>query len=165
MASGDRAILAGRINRVTCRLYQGSVPPMGDELRRLGFNVLVLAAEEHQPSSKHFPGLQVIHAPMDDDAIRGLKPVERVIYQRAAEEVVRQLRLGRRVLVTCYAGRNRSGLIVAQALKLLGVTPQASIMAVRQARGQNALSNPRFVDELIHPGRRPPAPGQSLWLP
>jgi hypothetical protein len=47
-------------------LYQGSKPPFGTELKDLGFDVLVLAAREIQPASVYFPGIEVIHAPIDD---------------------------------------------------------------------------------------------------
>ena len=32
-------------------LWQGTYPPTGDTLRKLGFDVVVLAAEEYQPES------------------------------------------------------------------------------------------------------------------
>ncbi|WP_200944857.1 MULTISPECIES: dual specificity protein phosphatase family protein [unclassified Nocardioides] len=55
---------------------------------------------------------------------------------------------GRRVLVRCSGGLNRSGLVVASALVRLGSTPDAAIGAVRAARGPWALTNPGFVAHL-----------------
>ena len=55
---------------------------------------------------------------------------------------------GRRVLVRCSGGLNRSGLVVASALVRLGRTPDEAIAAVRAARGPWALTNPAFVVHL-----------------
>lgn len=55
---------------------------------------------------------------------------------------------GRRVLVRCSGGLNRSGVVVAEALVQLGRTPAEAVGAVRAARGPWALTNPGFVDYL-----------------
>jgi len=55
---------------------------------------------------------------------------------------------GRRVLVRCSGGLNRSGVVVAEALVELGHSPDEAIRAVRAARGPWALTNPGFVAHL-----------------
>ena len=55
---------------------------------------------------------------------------------------------GRRVLVRCSGGLNRSGVVVAEALLRLGHTPDEAMVAVRDARGPWALTNPGFVAHL-----------------
>lgn len=55
---------------------------------------------------------------------------------------------GRRVLVRCSGGLNRSGLVVASALVRLGHPPDEAIALVRAARGPWALTNPAFVAHL-----------------
>lgn len=55
---------------------------------------------------------------------------------------------GRRVLVRCSGGLNRSGLVVASTLVRLGHEPDAAIALVRRARGPWALTNPAFVTHL-----------------
>jgi len=45
-------------------------------------------------------------------------------------------------------GMNRSGLVTALALRVLGATPASAIGMVRDARGPNALSN-RWFEELV----------------
>ena len=55
---------------------------------------------------------------------------------------------GRRVLVRCSGGLNRSGVVVAEALVRLGMTPDEAVSAVRAARGPWALTNPAFVAHL-----------------
>jgi len=58
---------------------------------------------------------------------------------------------GRRVLVRCSGGLNRSGLVVASALVRLGHAPDDAIALVRRARGPWALTNPGFVSHLRGP--------------
>jgi hypothetical protein len=55
---------------------------------------------------------------------------------------------GRRVLVRCSGGLNRSGLVVAATLVRLGHAPDEAIGLVRSARGPWALTNPAFVTHL-----------------
>lgn len=66
----------------------------------------------------------------------------------AATLVADAVRDGRRVLVRCSGGLNRSGLVVATALIGLGRTPGEAIALVRAARGPWALINPAFVAAL-----------------
>ena len=58
------------------------------------------------------------------------------------------VRAGRRVLVRCSGGLNRSGLVVASALVRLGHGPDEAIALVRQSRGPWALTNAAFVTHL-----------------
>ncbi|WP_211590223.1 dual specificity protein phosphatase family protein [Microbispora sp. H11081] len=51
---------------------------------------------------------------------------------------------GRRVLVRCQAGLNRSGLVVARTLIETGVEPGEAIRLIRAKRSGYALCNPRF---------------------
>jgi hypothetical protein len=55
---------------------------------------------------------------------------------------------GRRVLVRCSGGLNRSGLVVGATLVRLGHAPDDAIALVRRARGPWALTNPGFVSYL-----------------
>lgn len=121
------------------RLAQGSAPPPGvcfDPRFRIPFDVIVLAAEEYQPD---LPGYIVIHAPLDDAMPSEL---EQARIRSAAREVVRHVRAGRRVLVTCFMGRNRSGVISGLALVELGVHPDRAVRRI--VRYRNGLSNTHF---------------------
>ncbi|GAB3262402.1 protein-tyrosine phosphatase family protein [Nocardioides dilutus] len=62
--------------------------------------------------------------------------------------VAEALGAGRRVLVRCSGGLNRSGLVVASSLVRLGHAPDDAIALVRRARGPWALTNPGFVSHL-----------------
>jgi hypothetical protein len=55
---------------------------------------------------------------------------------------------GRRALVRCSGGLNRSGVVCAEALVQLGHSPDEAIGLVRAARGPWALTNPGFVAHL-----------------
>jgi len=127
-------------DEVTPRLWQGAAP---DPLKSYdGFDVLVLCAREVQPRFRRFKGT-VIRAPFVDTPYP--TDVERKIAIRAAREVAKRLRKGQKVLVTCAAGLNRSGLVVALALRMATqMHPEEIIRRIRAARGERALSNPAF---------------------
>jgi protein-tyrosine phosphatase len=55
---------------------------------------------------------------------------------------------GRRVLVRCRAGMNRSGLVVAEVLIRSGFAPEDAIATIRRRRSPSALNNESFVAYL-----------------
>jgi protein-tyrosine phosphatase len=123
-------------------LFVGSKPSPG---RHEGVDVIVLAAVEYQPPAELFPGTEVIYAPLDDEPGRLLREDEIVTATKAASRVARRLRAGRRVLVSCMMGLNRSSLIAALAMhEVYGMGDDEIIARIRRARGAWALSNPSF---------------------
>jgi protein-tyrosine phosphatase len=66
-----------------------------------------------------------------------------------AEIAAAAVRGGRRVLVRCHSGLNRSGLVVVQALGHLGYGVGDAIFLVRYRRSKWALNNDLFVDYLM----------------
>jgi hypothetical protein len=111
-----------------------------DELARAGFEVVVLCAEEWQPS---LPDVETIHAPFDDDH-QGLDARQTKIAFDAAGETSEHLAAGKKTLVTCWAGRNRSGLVSALALATIsGVHPSKAGELIRSKR-DGALTNGSF---------------------
>lgn len=143
---------------------------MGPILRRHGFHLLVLCAEEYQPphqvpgrfqallesfSGEPFPGVEVVYAPNADDFIVPPSREQLASAVQAAESVVAALRAGKKVLVTCWAGLNRSGLVTALSLhKLRGMSGVAAIQQVKRYR-KGALSNPHFQSALANiPSKR-----------
>lgn len=130
-------------------LWQGSRPPEGSVLANLGINVLVLCAMEVQPPAERFPGVEVLHAPNDDDFERPPTRQELGIALATARQVVQALQAQKTVLVTCFAGLNRSGLVSALTLHFLeGISGEVAIKRVRAARGFRALGNPGFKKAL-----------------
>ena len=129
-------------------LYQGSKPPRGDTLRLAGFDALVLCAEEYQPPAEAFPGVRVHHVPFDDDWERPLRRTELKPIVKAARFAADTLKRNRKVLVTCYMGWNRSGIVSALTLHfLLKLSGDKAAWLVRHHRPK-ALGNPMFLAHL-----------------
>jgi protein-tyrosine phosphatase len=124
----------------------GSKPEIGHAVSEVGMDLLVLCAEEYQPPASLFQGVKVIHAPFDDTDIRFLESQKATAFA-AAKQVADAMRKGSNVLVTCFAGRNRSGLVAGLALVESAYDPLWAIRLI-QGRRANALTNQSFV-ELI----------------
>lgn len=77
-----------------------------------------------------------------------LSPGQLLAVQEAAELTAAAVRRGRRTLVRCHSGYNRSGLVAAQALIGLGHESGEAVRLVRERRSPSALNNPVFVDYL-----------------
>jgi cyclin-dependent kinase inhibitor 3 (CDKN3) len=77
-----------------------------------------------------------------------LTPDEIASICRMAALAAEALGEGRRVLVRCHSGYNRSGLVVAQTLITMGYSTEDAIFLIRYRRSKWALNNPLFVDYL-----------------
>lgn len=136
------------------RIGQGSLPPPGRTVARHGFDLLVLCAEELQMPAELFDGVRVLHVPLYDTR---LTQEQWTLASQTAKHVALHMRAKpqSKALITCAAGRNRSGLVTAIALHLL--TGQSGLTCARhvQGRRQNALTNGSFVEALRRlPNRR-----------
>lgn len=136
-----------RANEVVPRLWQSGVMhrPVSD------IDMFVQCAIEEESPYAPLDGFSVVvfHARFEDAAPR---PAEREIALRAAEVVAAAVRRGQRVLVACSMGRNRSGLVVGLALRLLGHSGDEAVALVRAARGPMALSNEAF-EQMVREAR------------
>ena len=133
-------------------LFQGGKPPEGPHVRMAGFEVLVLCAREYQPTQ--FPGVQVIHAPNDDNGEPATREDTQVALQ-AARQVAAALARRKKVLVTCWMGWNRSGLVSALSLYFyLGVSGFQAARMVKAKRAK-ALGNQHFFEMLSNLKARP----------
>jgi protein-tyrosine phosphatase len=141
---GREVVIVSR-SEIVPGLFVGSKPSPG----RACVDVIVLAAQEYQPPADLFPGAEVIHAPLDDDPKRPLREDEIAIATKAGSRVARRLRAGRRVLVSCAMGLNRSALVAALAMhEVYGMHAHEIVARLRRARGSWALSNPNFEQLL-----------------
>jgi len=151
--------LNGEMSQVAPRLWQGSRPQSWTDLKGvLGVDVLVLATQEHHPADYVFPGVKVLYAELDDS---GPPPTETELKEAEAIATLAAARYvrGDRLLITCYMGRNRSGLITALVLmRAHGLSGKQAVRAVRAARPE-ALSNGHFTRYLE---RHPPV-GPWAW--
>lgn len=98
--------------------------------------------------SGHGPGPGVEHhvAPIPDD---WLTAGEIDSVRRLAVVAADAVRAGRKVLVRCYSGYNRSGLVAAQTLIELGHDGDGAIDRVRLRRSPWALHNTAFEQYLL----------------
>jgi hypothetical protein len=135
-------------------LWQGGYPPLGGEVGRAGFNLLVLCAIEYQYGASSFDWVPVVNAPNEDrsDPITREELSGAIAAGRKAAEAVRR---GERVLVTCAAGLNRSGLVTGIALHMItGWNGATCIKQIREKRtvkrrdGLIPLCNPSFAEVL-----------------
>lgn len=141
---------SGVADEIVPRLYQGGCPQNFSDLAPAGVGLLVLCAQELQPEPEdvarfeaEFPQVEIVCAPMDDQP-SGPTPEEIRTATAAASTVLRALRSGKTALVTCQAGRNRSGLVNALVLvRLYGISGSTAAERVRRQR-PNALTNPGF---------------------
>ena len=135
-------------HRIHDGLWQGSKPPQGDTLASLGYDLVVLCARDYQPPSRKFIGVDVWHIPFEDDFDNLMpRPVLKSVFA-AADKVVTHLKRGDKVLVTCWAGINRSSLVSAIVLhKLLGMSGSDAAHLIKFKR-PGALTNELFLRML-----------------
>lgn len=144
-------------HRIDDKLWIGSYPRVPETCGY--FDVVVLCAVEKQ--SVNLPGCHIVKAPLDDD-----KPTQRELQTAvsAARTVHEFRRRGKRVLVTCAQGVNRSSFVAAMAMMLAGDSASQAISKIREFRkppiGMTPLSNTHFVAVLHRMGQRPQGLGQ-----
>ena len=91
-----------------------------------------------------------LHVPIRDGEME-----DPIAVRDAARTVAERVAAGRRVLVHCWAGLNRSGVVSARALMFMGIPVADAIATVRAARGSDALFNAHFVEWLYEEAREP----------
>jgi Dual specificity phosphatase, catalytic domain len=91
------------------------------------------------------PGVEHQVWPIPDGPLDGTQLAGVIRLAQAAGDAVEQ---GRKVLVRCYHGYNRSGLVVAHTLMRQGRSAQDAIRLIRARRSPWALHNDLFVEYL-----------------
>lgn len=143
-------------SEIAPRLWMGSRPPPGPKLRQCGVDIVVLCASEYQPQSGWYPGVEVQRIQLDDSTLSGVEALEAF---GLAAQLAKSLKRNRRILVTCMAGRNRSGLITALALTQYigcsGVDACQLVRSRRQSPFGPALTNHHYVEAIasVRPAR------------
>ncbi len=116
------------------------------------YDLIVLCADEFQPEAHVIarPGTEVVHAP-NDDSEKPLTRDQAAIAIMASRRAARAFREGKKVLVSCMQGRNRSGLVMALTLhRLYGMAGERCRSYIRSKR-PHALTNDsfnKFLDQL-----------------
>jgi hypothetical protein len=135
-------------NKIHDNLWQGSYPPVGEHVGDAGFKLLVLCASEYQPPGRKFPDVDVWHAPFEDNSWLPPSRETLEVAMAAAEKAAGYVRKGQNVLITCWAGINRSSLVTALTLyKLLGLKGTDLIKLIQLQR-PGTLSNGKFRECL-----------------
>jgi len=138
---------------ISGKLAQGAYPDPPDRVFAT-FDTVVFTAEEAQPRWLSPPaGKTPIFVPMDDDLYRPVDLASAQILNRLANQLADEVVRGRKVLITCWQGANRSGLLTALVLmKVKGMNGAAAIRTIQQRRrpkGIEALCNPMFQQFLL----------------
>ena len=141
-AAGDYIREAGAdLTCIAPRLWMGAAPDP-EPLRKHGFEAVVFCAEEFQPDADRYEGLATHFEPMADDG-RTCPDSDRFAIVSAARFAHDQWRhRGRRVAITCLAGRNRSGVVMALTLAMLTNDQMPDVIAHVRHHRLGALSNP-----------------------
>lgn len=147
-------------HEVAAGLWVGAFPEPHDlpEIRRrMRADAIVFAARELQPEERDYPGVQVVKAPLVDTIV--MTEAEERTAVMASTFVAASLLKGRRVLVTCAQGVNRSALIAGLAMRgAYGMAPAKVIETIRARRqpaiGMTPLCNECFVELLTNASRR-----------
>ncbi len=137
-------------SNVATRLWVGGKPPFDRDLP--DFDLLVLCAQELQPGETAFHG-RVLRCPLPDGPLDHQELARAVLSAKAVGDALLR---GRRVLVTCAAGLNRSALVAALALaRATKMTAAEIIGRIRQRRSSSALYNTHFQEIIRRIVRRP----------
>lgn len=118
------------------KLCVGSAPPIGPMLFHAGFDSVYLCAEEWQP--KRFPGVEINHYPIKDYEV-SIEAVQTSV--DCAKAIVNDLRKGKRVLVSCLAGHDRSAAVAALVLHLLKGWPGTKCIEYVKRKRPGALGS------------------------
>lgn len=130
--------------RIAERLWIGAAPEEGTLVRSYGFDVLVLCAVEYQPRFR-VPFQMSVHL---DDGGYPPAPQDLPAAHRTANELAYLLAANKTALVTCWQGRNRSGLVVTLALRRRYGATGTQAREFVQSKRRMALTNPWFAAHL-----------------
>ena len=142
LAAADQAIDAANI---TTRLWVGCRPPADRDLPE--FDVLVLCALEYQPNPVAFHG-QVMRCPLPDAQLTDHQVAHALMVARA---VATSLTSGRRVLISCANGLNRSTLVAALALMLVTRMGADELVELIQRTARRRVDRRRSRDAPFNP--------------
>jgi protein-tyrosine phosphatase len=131
-------------HEVAPKFWVGSYPTT--EAIRNHFDAVVLCAVELQ--SLRFNGIPVIRAPFNDDTEYGPTPREINIALTAARRVQTLRQSGKRVLVTCAQGINRSSFVAALAMMMDGNSATIVIDTIRERRHPPIELTPLFNEHF-----------------
>ncbi|MGW3960398.1 protein-tyrosine phosphatase family protein [Amycolatopsis sp. NPDC005003] len=132
-------------NEIRPGLWMGGHVRAGEEPVVVGLEFDLVLSLYQRAGHGPPPGVEHHFAEMPDGPLTEAQIAE---VERFAVLAAAAVRAGRKTLVRCHAGLNRSGLVVAQTLVELGLGVPEAIALIRQRRSPWALHNPLFVEYL-----------------
>lgn len=141
----------------TGSIWQGGVDDLMPSARE-PFDVIILCAELREYEYHGLSPQDIanrfraeVHCSPNDDGERPFTREQATRALQASRLVCKRFQAGKKVLVSCMQGRNRSGLVSALALhRLYGMAGERCIKYIQNKRA-NALTNPefnKFLDQL-----------------
>jgi len=101
------------------------------------------------------PGKHIIRLGFDDDSYRPIPKEAGEIFHAHAKQLGAAALSGRKLMITCHMGLNRSGLITALTLMhAYRMRPSEAIKLIRGRRDKDCLCNPMFEQWLLNHERR-----------
>jgi hypothetical protein len=128
-------------------LFIGSRPYPSEFGEGLTFSVIVLCDGGWQGKGDIYPWAKTYDCPLMDDEEGGMLRGEESRAWEAGYYVSQCLERGERVLVSCHAGHNRSGLVAGLAMVIGGVDGPDAVKMIRENR-PGALYNSHFAKLL-----------------
>jgi len=147
-------------NWITEQVAQGGFP--GDPNRLIPtpqvfsiFDVVAFTAQEAIPRKVPTPAGKVAYRfPLDDDPYRPIPSEVAAYAHQFAQQLATQVKQGHRVLITCFQGVNRSGLITGLTIMYAyGFSGKQTVSLIRSRRkpetNHMVLGNPMFEQHLL----------------
>jgi len=148
----DNADLAWTLSHIITLPNGGTISQGGYySIPVVGFDSVYYCAVEHPPPEDMRGGVVYAtnyYAPNNDSENLSLAKEMRRAGLAAANVIARHVNHGKRCLVTCAVGKNRSGLATGLALRKLGLGGQEAVELIRTQR-PGALSNELFVRMIL----------------
>lgn len=118
--------------------------------RDVPFDIVVSAALEIAPNRFDHGAALARQVPLDDSPTDwDASPQAWRMVVQAGRWVASQWASGKKVLVVCHSGINRSSLIVGTALRFLGFSGPAAVELIRKKRGYGTLTNQSFRNAVL----------------
>ena len=133
------------MSKVWSKLYVEPDDRLAQRCKDLGAEVLFLCAKERQHPGETFGGIEVHRLPLADDPKAGLDRKSLALAMNGALAAATAAANGRRVVISCVEGEDRSPFIAALALERAGIDAETAIARVRAACPGALQGNPRFV--------------------
>lgn len=131
-------------------LWQGPRPPTGPYLHDRGFKLIVLCEPQFQPKESIFEGPEVIRCPFNDEEnLPGMEKIRDVVMQVAPMVVE-----GRKTMVACHMGVNRSGLVATLIRRFITGESGPEVLKVVDSLKLYTLTNQTFRAFVASLGKR-----------